>query len=274
MQKQLKFEDFAIGLAGVPNARELGGYRIGNKHVKRGKLLRSGNLSRPSADDVHHLANDLNLRLIVDLRSEYEMQIQPDAAVGSAEHLPLPAIDEGTNERNGFTIPKEAYQNWTKFLIEFVQTDIAEKLAREMYPTFIRSEYTQRQLGIFMRRVTDNADGAVLWHCAQGKDRTGICSAIVLGALGAEKDLILSDFALSNDFYANEIDSFCQLIKTQLNDDSKCLIMKSFVGVNVDFFEEMLNIIDKEYGSMNDYLIKRLNLTDKDLDTLKIKYLE
>ena len=38
-----------------------------------------------------------------------------------------------------------------------------------------------------------------LFHCAAGKDRTGVLAALVLDAVGVERDAIVADFALTNE---------------------------------------------------------------------------
>ena len=46
-------------------------------------------------------------------------------------------------------------------------------------------------------RLLAGARGGAVYHCAAGKDRTGVISAIVLGALGVDDELIVADYALS-----------------------------------------------------------------------------
>ena len=273
-ENKYTFADHAITLEGVQNARELGGYKIGNQTIRHDILLRSGNLSKATPNDIKWLKEKANLSLIIDLRSERETIIEPDAKIDDTKYISLPTIDEASGKANDLNIPNEAYGDWGKFLIEFVQSDKAERLERALYPAFIQSPYSQEQFGKFMRAIVDTNDGAVLWHCAQGKDRTGLGAAFILGALGADNELIINDFAISNEYYADEIEHFAQKIKEIYNDDRKCQIIRSFVGVNVDYFGEALKMINKSYGSMNDYLIKQLKLTEKDLNTLKERYLE
>lgn len=44
-------------------------------------------------------------------------------------------------------------------------------------------------------RIIGTADGGVLFHCAAGKDRTGILAAVVLALLGAGRNVIVEDYA-------------------------------------------------------------------------------
>lgn len=71
-----------IGLKGVENARELGGYEtMDGKHVKRGKLLRSGKLASASEEDLTRLSEVYELSQIIDFRTSEEVASGPDPAL-------------------------------------------------------------------------------------------------------------------------------------------------------------------------------------------------
>ena len=46
-------------------------------------------------------------------------------------------------------------------------------------------------------RIVAAAEGGAVYHCAAGKDRTGVISAILLGSLGVRDELIIADYSLS-----------------------------------------------------------------------------
>ena len=75
-------------------------------------------------------------------------------------------------------------------------------MAANMYPSLIRSEYSQLQYATFLRLIVESPeDGGILWHCFQGKDRTGWGAAYLLFALGVDREAIIADFDLSNAAY-------------------------------------------------------------------------
>ena len=75
-------------------------------------------------------------------------------------------------------------------------------MAANMYPSLIQSEYSQLQYAAFMRLIVEAPeDGGILWHCFQGKDRTGWGAAFLLSALGVSRETIIADFDLSNAAY-------------------------------------------------------------------------
>ncbi len=43
------------------------------------------------------------------------------------------------------------------------------------------------------------ADSSAVYHCAAGKDRTGVISCVLLSLLGVDEELIVADYALSQE---------------------------------------------------------------------------
>ncbi|WP_234829392.1 tyrosine-protein phosphatase, partial [Enterobacter hormaechei] len=57
-----------------------------------------------------------------------------------------------------------------------------------------RSERAQQRLA---QLLSNPGGGAIVQHCAVGKDRTGVGSALVLFALGADEATVLEDYLLT-----------------------------------------------------------------------------
>ena len=77
------------GLTSVHNARQLGGYVIGDKQIKKDLLLRTARLSALSAEDSLLLTEKYKVQRVYDFRSAGEIQTAPDIIPGDARHLPL-----------------------------------------------------------------------------------------------------------------------------------------------------------------------------------------
>lgn len=111
-------------------------------------------------------------------------------------------------------------------------------------------------------------DGAVLWHCTQGKDRAGCASAMILSALGAERELIMADYKLSKEYY----DSFIAGVKTETENQRK--VINTLISANPVIFEKALDKIDERYGSFRNYLTECIGVTPEMMETLRKRYLE
>lgn len=111
-------------------------------------------------------------------------------------------------------------------------------------------------------------DGAVLWHCTQGKDRAGCASALLLAALGADRQLIMKDFILSRDNYQPLVDKIPAQTEAQKN------VLNTLVSANPVIFEAALDSLDHRYGSLDNYLRDVLGITDSMKIILRKRYLD
>jgi protein-tyrosine phosphatase len=111
-------------------------------------------------------------------------------------------------------------------------------------------------------------EGAVLWHCTQGKDRAGCASAMLLAALGADRELIMADFMLSKEYY----DQITAQIKTET--DAQRMVINTLISANPEIFEASLDKVDAQYGSLKNYLTECIGVTPEMMKVLRDRYLE
>lgn len=269
------FDTQSLGLTGVVNARELGGYVLPDgKRIRKGVLLRGGGLKTATDEDIRRLEDIYKVSFVFDFRTEGEVKHAPDIALKACRHLWLPTIDEKTEKVKEFSLPKEAYSCLDKYVVEHAQEHSVQDIARRMYPTIVSNEYTQLQYAAFLQEIVMNVNGVFYWHCSQGKDRTGMGAAFLLAALGADRDLIIRDFELSNEYYRELIDKLCNLVASKGGDEEALKVIMTFVGVNTEYFIDALNIIDSNYGGMDRYLRNELCLSDDDIQVLRDRLLE
>ncbi|QFQ13372.1 tyrosine-protein phosphatase [Pseudoprevotella muciniphila] len=263
-----------IDFENIVNARDLGGLNAtGGRQVRYGCLMRTAHLHDASDDDVQRLCNEYHIRRIFDFRSLDEAKYMPDRDIpGSVHHL-LPTIDMSEEKRTGKAIPEEAFLDLESHIVNYSFYPEVQQMAADMYPSLIRSEYSQLQYATFMRLIIETPDGGVLWHCFQGKDRTGWGAAFLLSALGVSRDDIIRDFDLSNAAYTGLVARLCKDVEERGGGDREKEVIRAFMGVSTNNFKRTLNLIDQEYGSMNEYLRNQLMITQKDIRTLRKRYL-
>ena len=88
-------ESQSLGLSGVGNARELGGYACADgRAVKPGVFLRTAALANATEEDIWILKDDYHLSTIVDLRMATEVESAPDPEIEGVKYLHLGIIDE------------------------------------------------------------------------------------------------------------------------------------------------------------------------------------
>ena len=271
--KTHNFSTQTIGLEGVINARELGGYKLPTGTIRKGKLLRGGNLYHATQQDLDKLQNEYNLAWICDFRMVSETTYRPNQPVPGAQDVKLPAMDpKMSGDFDQFFISGQ-FKN-TKDVVRraYFRPEVKEA-ARMMYAGMVVSPYTHEQYARFMR-ICVESEGAVYWHCTQGKDRTGLGAAFILSALGADRDLIMHDYHISQEFYEEEVAEMNAALLAEGATEEDLVVVKTFIGVNDDYFAQALDIIDEKYGSMSEFLHNQLKPSDQDLAILKEKYLE
>lgn len=265
----------SVPIEGVVNARELGGYVLPDgSRIRRGLLLRGGSFAQLSEAESARIADVYHLAYVFDFRTEGEVQQAPDKPVPGSTNVWLPTIDPETEKLGTSTLPKDAYRNLLPYLLEHACEPKVQDVASRMYTDMVINEYTQLQYAAFLQMIVGVDEGAVYWHCSQGKDRTGLGAAFLLAALGADRELILQDFEISNEVYLEEVNALKHRMEEQGYGPAEKAVAQTFIGVNTDYFMDALNLIDKEYGSLDEYVSNQLMLSDEDRMCLRQRLLE
>lgn len=172
-----------VQLDAVHNFRDLGGYRTDDgRTVGWGRLFRADGLYRLTADDLD-VVDALGVRTVVDLRSNPEFEQHGRFPLERYpvvfHHLPIldatwmsSEIPDVDDDENG--------------AIEFLTWAYGDMLAQG----------ADRFAHAFQVLAVPGAAPAV-FHCAAGKDRTGVLAALILGGLGVDHDTIVADYALT-----------------------------------------------------------------------------
>ena len=268
-----------LPVRGIVNARDLGGYTVQDgKKVRNGVLLRAASLADATDDDIRYLSG-LYLVKIIDFRKESEKRGKEDRMVPGAAYITLPIDASGNVAAQATEEEKKKINGGKKFEVKKIIVfaafnEKAKKIAREMYPTLLFDPECQQQFAAFFRLVLETKNGAVLYHCTQGKDRTGIASALLLAALGADRQTIVDDFDATNRVYGKDVKKYSRRVRFLGGKEEEIGVVKAFMGCNTENFVRALDRIDREYGSINAYLTGPMGLTDNDIRTLRDRYLE
>ena len=261
---------------GIENARELGGLVMQDgRTIRTGKLVRSGELSNASDADVSLLKSRFDLSDVYDFRFERERSSKPDREIDGVTNtwlstLPQAFVDAFSSGRADTAVVQSA--GLLETVASYAFNPKAQELADRLYPAIVMDPTSQKRYGEFLQGVLD-AEGGVLWHCSQGKDRCGLGSAFVLAALGASRETIVEDFALSNVSYAPAVEALSARIVEKGGTEAELRFIRSMIGVSVENFESTLDLIDAQYGSLSDYLEKALGFTARDQKILRDKLL-
>ena len=274
-----EFKQQFIPVNGIVNARDLGGYIMQDgRRLRDGAFIRAAHLADATDADLEHLSS-IPIAKVIDFRKDIEMNGKTDRLVPGAEYIRLEIDASGKivsqateDEKKLFTGNKQF--DVKKFMVMAAFNPMAQRIAQLMYPNLTNDPECQKQFSLFFRLILETENGAILYHCTQGKDRTGFASALILAALGADRDTIVADFDATNRVYEEDVRQCCQNVCLMGGKEKEIATVKSFLGANTDNFIKALDSIDKDYGSIEAYLKGPIGLTDQDIITLRERYLE
>lgn len=217
MTEQLTETARSLGLRGAPNARDLGGYPAGDgRTVRQGVAYRADALNRPTEDDRVVLAG-LGLRAVVDLRSLAEVR---EAAPDRMPGLPVVSIPDDLPSGTVLTAESDlVLHHLPVFATEFdiyvalrnalankdaakqhavLGDGRAERMMTGLYRWFVTDAVARERFATLIRLLAVPDGPPLLFHCTAGKDRTGWAAAVVLTALGVDRDTVFADYLLTN----------------------------------------------------------------------------
>ena len=267
-EQKIELKNQLVGLTSAHNARQLGGYRIGKKSVKENLLLRTAKISELSEADSILLCEKYKVQCVYDFRGKEESLSAPDVVPGKARYLSLALSFSGGESQ---TTPKfENDEQMIGMLLQYAEHPSVQAMCTGMYDLIFFEESSQEVYRRFFADLltVNPEEGAVLWHCTQGKDRAGCASAMLLAALGAERELIMADFILSKDYY----DPMVSQVKTET--EAQKTVINTLISANPEIFGATLDKVDAKYGSLKNYLTECIGVTPEMMKVLRDRYLE
>lgn len=165
-----------IELTAPVNLRDLGGTPIAGGTLRSGLAIRADDLAVITEADARELV-DGGLVAVIDLRSNDEVALTGRGPLSAQpvayHHLPLMAhVGEGMPRRTPAALDHVSMGEMYARMVETAAPQLASALT-----------------------IISLAPGATAFHCAAGRDRTGVLAAMILLALGAEDDDIVADYA-------------------------------------------------------------------------------
>lgn len=251
------------------NVRDLGGIKTeAGLEIKKGKLIRSGNLYDASEEDKHRLSELVGL--LVDFRSDMEKNEKPDPEIQGADYIHMPIIDELTA---GITREENADKALMKLVFE---PDKARQYMIATYQGFITGEMAIKQYRKFLELLCVEHKKAVLWHCTAGKDRAGFGTIILLKALGVSDSDIMDDYLYTNECLAKDIEFLSDMIVKKVGSDSPDMreAIRLLFGARKEYVQGLVEKANECYGGFDAFLENIIGLDDAMKDELRKIYLE
>ena len=232
----------------IQNKRDLGGLRTKDgKMIRQGMIVRSAQLAQAEEQDLDRIAT------IIDLRSIAEREEMPDQCCGR-EYLPLPIFAKVNEGIDGVSHEEKKEQS--------LIPDMAV-----LYGILMRQYADSFRRVLLAIMEHDYSKGAVLWHCSEGKDRCGMTTALVLEALGVDRDTILEDYLKTNLVNLPKAEAIREKLMQSHGKETADSAFQAYVAD-----ERYIRAAWEEMGS--DYITGRLGIPEKRLDDFRKTVLE
>lgn len=186
-----------ISLDGAVNVRDLGGLPLqqGGRTQHR-RLLRSDNLQELTPGDVRVLRDEIGVSDVVDLRTATERDLEGEAPLDressvTVRHLSLlPLAGDEVREVDGdVLLPWQRGDRQDEVPVERSE-------ARSVYTRYLAD---RPDSVVSALSAVAYAPGAVVVHCAAGKDRTGVIVALALDVAGVPRDAIVEEYLMTSE---------------------------------------------------------------------------
>ncbi|WP_404286860.1 tyrosine-protein phosphatase [Glutamicibacter arilaitensis] len=213
----------------LPNLREAGGIPAAGGKIRAGVLYRSA---------VPHLVDETlsgwlgnqGITQIFDLRSTVECSRLPGfpATLDGTTSTRLPLLE------GAFAVPGTLPS------------------LEELYLPLVAEH---GQVWAKIAGAVAESPKATLVHCTAGKDRTGVAIALLLLAVGAEREAVLADYAASTVALSGAwLDSMRTMLAEHGGEMTQEL-RHLMVGTSVAGLERALDLAIAQHGSILDYLL-------------------
>jgi protein-tyrosine phosphatase len=233
---------------GCYNVRDLGGYRTRDGKVTRwGAFIRTDNLGRLTEAGRTSLVNS-GVRSIIDLRRPDELAEHPNPFAEAGEHdiryTNVSLVDPAKSAPENFTTLANDY----KRILDSFAPAMAE----------------------IMHAIASAPDGAVLFHCMAGKDRTGMVAAILLDLVGVPRETIAEDYALTAEYLRPLNEDWLEHGPGEREQRAKELV--TFTP-RAEVMLEVLVHLDERYGGVESYLLQA-GVSPRDIERLRARLID
>ena len=211
------------------------------------------------------MIKDYHLTTVIDFRTKSEVLEKPDIVMEGVQYCDIPIVDE---ETTGITRSGK--------LDEIIKSfkDIPEDFVLNQYASLVHDSYSVRQYARFLDVLLHQEEGAVLWHCSIGKDRAGVGTALLLCTLGVPRETIYEDYMKTNLYLDEEMNHMVRYLESKMIVDNQTMDkIRLLYRVKEEYLDCVFETIEKDYGSVEQFMKKALYKNQKTIEALRKKYL-
>ena len=245
----------------VLNFRDLGGLKTRDgQRLKKGKIFRSGSLY--SFNNMERQAiRDLHLRCILDLRSKSEVEAYPDPVFAGVKMLQHSGVVSTGGEQIDFS-PAGMYQIGEN----------AQKQYERLMHYYEQMPFANESFHVLMQAILQR-NVPLLFHCATGKDRTGVAAMIVEMALNVKEEEIFQDYMASNQYHQHALAQILQKHAGEIVDHPELeRLLRMRAGVIAEAGHRVLQSIKERCGYFDAYIQQEYQWSQAEIEAARHFY--
>ena len=251
-----------IHLRKQKNLRDIGG-KYKDVTIRLNMLLRGRALTNLTPKQLDKLKNKYHLRTVIDIRDIAEQSQKPDMELPGIRKLLMPVFDDGK-----VGISHEDREKNDKIAL-------LSKLPpmTQMYYEMFHEECLNNLANIIKLIITAKEEEyAFYYHCSEGKDRTGIISAVLLSMLGVSKKEIIKEYLYTNRVAHHKANIYYLVAKYVRFDVNLARKLHGMFSAKKEYISVYFDVVRDEYN--DDYMTfftKGLKLTEEEVNAFRNK---
>jgi len=245
----------------LENCRDLGGLPTEDGGVTRfGVLIRSEMPCGLAPEDLE-MFRDLNVTTSIDLRGDDEVENRPSDLRNCSW---VNYIHVNVTSSRQAAMSSEAKKPAPKF-------DMAGLVAMDWRKPYCGMLADTPHWVYEICEAVANAPGAVHFHCAAGKDRTGLFSMVILSACGVTEADIAANYSLSEAY----LRPFYLDMLTRMDPEGYGVddLTRGFFSTSHSTMRYVIDSLKEQHGSVKNYLMK-CGVTEEMMDKIRTKVVE
>lgn len=229
--------------------------------VVPGVLVRSDNLQSLTQSDIRLLTGEEGVEVVLDLRTDIEVTLEGPGPMAGASGVRIEHRSLYPDSGGNTDVEVDKLKPWQDLPDEGPPD---EPRAVRAYLSYLRR---RPDSVVSSLRTIARAKGAVLVHCAAGKDRTGVVVALALDAAGIDRREIVADYLASRD----RIEAI--LVRLRSSPTYRAELEgqdPASLAPTAGTMERFLQLVDEGFGGSLRWLSAH-GLTAADLDRLRAR---
>jgi protein-tyrosine phosphatase len=237
-----------IELQGAKNIRDLGGIKNKDgKVISKCKFIRGSSLDKLTDRDIEVLTEAYNLHTVIDLRTTEEIKGKEDVKIPNVNYIHIPIFNEqviGISHEENINLGNAQIPN-----------------LKNLYKYMVCDDNCVAQFKKVFDILLNEKNCSILYHCTEGKDRTGIVTMILLYILDVPFDIIFEDYLYTNIVNGSRAEKYAQMILEKTQNQSIADKLKDVFLADKSYLQSAIDGIQGKYGSFDSFVETQLGIS-------------